>query len=97
MKPELKVNHKEERLANAMGVDLEKWVDKLREIIAGNYQYSKVLSRIWEEAKTPEEAMYAAFMAGAFSERFIEPHRKEGQDEGHHDRAQGPESDFTER
>ena len=78
MKPGLKVNHKEERLANAMGVDLEKWVDKLREIIAGNHQYSKVLSLIWEEAKTPEEAMYAAFMAGAFSERFIEPHRKEG-------------------
>ena len=97
MKPGLKVNHKEEGLADAMGVDLEKWADKLSEIIAGNHHYSEVLSRIWGEAKTPEEAMFAAFMAGAFSERFIEPHRKEGQDEGHHDRAQGPESDFAER
>jgi len=87
MRPKLKVNHKEKKLAKAMGVDIEKWADKTVDLVLAHNRYSEVLSRIWEEAETPEEAMYAAFMAGALAEGFIEPYRKEGQDEGHHDRA----------
>jgi len=83
MKPELKVNHKEEKLAKAMGVNPEDWKEKLIGMMVCHRAYSKVLSRIWEEAKTPEEAMFAAFMAGVLSERLIVVAKKEGQDEGH--------------
>ena len=80
MKPGLKIRETENTLAEAMGYNFDDAMATVLATFFSGESFSTCLSKLWDKASTPEEAMLFAFFLGRWA-GFLEREFPKGKEE----------------